>query len=127
MSVRTVANVMVLARKVRCADHQAGMPPPDRRWSAQRTLPASQAEAPHLHCLPRLLAYVCTAILAASVNASLVGILIGARPSFPPCLTVPESPDTLGRVLSQVAPAIQSCALRHAHPRAPPIPAHAAG
>ncbi len=74
-------------------------------------LTGSQGEGPHLHWLARLLGYVCTAFLVACANASLVGILSGARLSFPAYRSLAGSPN----------PAIQSCTLRQAQARAPPI------
>ncbi len=85
-------------------------------------LTASQGEGLHLHWLARLLGYVSTAFLVACVNASLVGILSGARLSFPACRSLAGSRDIVARLLSQVAMPIQYWALRQAHPRAPPIP-----
>ncbi len=83
-------------------------------------LTGSAGEGLHLHWLARLLGYVCTAFLVACVNASLVGILSGARLSFPPCRSLAASPNVVGHLASQIILAIQSWALRQAYPRAPP-------
>ncbi len=85
-------------------------------------LTGSVSEGLHLHWLARLLGYVSTAFLVACVNASLVGILSGAGLSFPAYRSLAESPKAVGRLASQIIPAIQSWTLRQAHPRAPPIP-----
>jgi len=84
-------------------------------------LTGSQAEGPHLHWLARLLGYVCTALVVACVNASLVGFLSGARLRFPTYRSLVGSPNVVGRLASQTFLAIQSWTLRQAHPRAPPI------
>ncbi len=88
-------------------------------------LTGSQGEGPDLHWLARLLGYVATAFLVACVNASLVGILSGARLSFPACRSLAGSPNAGAGPPSQGVPAILFLALRQAHPRAPPIQAAA--
>ena len=79
------------------------------------------AEGPYLHWLARLLGYVCTAFLVASVNVSLIGILTGARLHFPLCRSLVGVHNATWRIASQVILVIQSLAVRQAHPRAPPI------
>jgi apolipoprotein N-acyltransferase len=84
-------------------------------------LTGSEAEAPQFHWLARLLGYVVAAFLVACANASLVGILSGARLSFPACRSWAGSPIAGACAPSQVSSAIQSWTLRQAHPRAPPV------
>ena len=86
-------------------------------------LTASQGEGQYLHWFARLLGYVCTALLVAYANASLVGILSIARLSFPAHRSWAGSPNTGTSRPSQVVLAIQSWTLRQTQPRAPPIPA----
>ena len=62
------------------------------------------------------------AALVVWANTSLVGVLGGARLGFPAYRSLAGSPDAVGWCPSQVVLAIQSWALRQAHPRAPPIP-----
>jgi apolipoprotein N-acyltransferase len=83
-------------------------------------LTGSQAEGPQLHWFARLLGYVCTAFLVACANASLLGILSGARLSFPACRSLTGSPNAGAWAPSQVVLVIQSWTRRQAHPRAPP-------
>lgn len=83
-------------------------------------LTASQAEGPQFHWLARLLGYVSTALLVACANASLVGILSGARLRVPACPSLGGSPNIVGRIASKVVLAIQFWILGQAYPRAPP-------
>ncbi len=73
------------------------------------------------HWLARLLGYVLLASLLAGGSASLLGIVTGARISFPARRSLAGSPNVVGHLPSQVVLAIQSWTLRQAHPRAPPI------
>lgn len=84
-------------------------------------LTASQGEGPHLHWLARLIGYVATAFLVACASASLVGILSGARLSFPVYRSLGGLPNAGVCLPSQVVLATQSWTLRQAYPRAPPI------
>ena len=84
-------------------------------------LTGSQGEGPNLHWLARLLGFVCAAFLVACANASLVGILSGARLSFPAYRSLPGSPNAGAWAPSQVVRAIQSWTLRQTQARAPPI------
>ena len=83
-------------------------------------LTGSQGEGLHLHWLARLFGYVSAAFLVACANASLVGIVIRARPRFPTCKTPVGPPTVVGRLTSQLCLPIQSWTLRPAFPRAPP-------
>jgi len=76
--------------------------------------------AAHPTELARLLGYVSTPFPAACANASLVGILSGARLRLPGCRSLAGSPNARARPPSQVVLAIQSLAFRHGNPRAPP-------
>lgn len=58
--------------------------------------------------------------LVACANASLVGILSGARLSFPYSRPLAGLTNAGARLPSQVVRAIQSWTLRQMHPRAPP-------
>ncbi len=84
-------------------------------------LTSSQSEGPQLHWLARLLGYVGSAFLVACANASLVGIVSGARVSLPPWPLLGGSPAVIAWLPSQVVLAIESWTLRQAHPRAPPL------
>ena len=84
-------------------------------------LAGSQGEGPQLHWLARLFGYVSAAFLVACANASLVGILSGARLRFPACKSPVGSPTVVKRLPSQLCLAIQSGTLRHARPRPPPL------
>ena len=86
-------------------------------------LASSQAEGLQLHWLARLFGYVSAAFLVALTNASLVGILSGARLSFPGNRSLAGSPNIVGWLPSQIVLAIQSWTLRQAYPRGPPGPA----
>ena len=68
-----------------------------------------------------LLGHVSTAFLVACANASLVGLLSGARLSFSASRSLAGSPNTGTEPPSQVVPATQSWTLRRAQARAPPI------
>ena len=85
-------------------------------------LAGSQGEGPHLHWLARLLGYVCAAFLVACANASLIGILSGARLSVPAYRSLAVSPNVFRCLPPQVVLAIQSWTLRQARARAPPNP-----
>ena len=85
-----------------------------------RLLVASQRNAADCYRFARLLGYVSTAFLMACANASLVGILSGARLSRPPCLSLRGSPTGVASFPSQRAPAFQPWTPRQARPRAPP-------
>ena len=84
-------------------------------------LTGSQADGPQLHWLARLVGCVSAAFLVALTNASLVGILSGARLSFAAYRSMPGSANVGVWLPSQVVRAIQSWALRLAFPRGPPI------
>ena len=86
-------------------------------------LTGSPDEGLHLHWLARLVGYVCTALIVACVNTSLVGILSRVRLSFPSCRSLAGSLNVMGRLAGQVVQRIQSWTLRQAHPRAPPVEA----
>lgn len=86
----------------------------------QGLLTGSVGEGADLHWLVRLLGYVCTAFLVATVNASLVGILSGVRLSLPAYRSLAGSPHVVWHLASRVVLAIQSWTHRQAHPRAPP-------
>jgi hypothetical protein len=104
------------------ASARAGLQSQDYSNTLQQgLLTGSQAEAPHLHWLARLLGYVSTAFLVACANASLVGILAGARLSFPPQRSLSGSLNAGAWAPSQVVLSIQAWTLRQAYPRAPPI------
>ncbi len=75
---------------------------------------------PDHHWLACLLGYVCTAFLVTCANASLVGILSGARLCFPAYGSLAASPNVVGQLASQVIMVIQSWVLPQAYPRAPP-------
>ncbi len=78
-------------------------------------------EGPQLHWLACLLSYVPPASLLAAANASQLGIVSGARLSFPACRSLVGPCNVVGWLQSQVVLAIQSWTLRQAYPRAPPI------
>ncbi|MFQ5412911.1 MAG: hypothetical protein ACE5E6_00490 [Phycisphaerae bacterium] len=84
-------------------------------------LTGSAGDAPHLHWLARLLAYVATAFLVACANASLVTVLGAARLSFPASRSLLGSPNVVAWEPSRVVLPTPPWTLRHAHPRAPPI------
>ena len=85
-------------------------------------LAGSPGDNAHFHWLARLLGYVFVALLVVCAKASLLGILAGARLSFPACRSWAGSPNAGTWLPSQVFLAIQSCTLRQGHPRAPPMP-----
>ncbi|MFH1418379.1 MAG: hypothetical protein ABII12_08865 [Planctomycetota bacterium] len=86
-------------------------------------LTGTQGEVAYLHWLARLMGYVCMALLAACANASLVGILSGARLSFPTFRSLAGSPIAVAAPRSPIVLPIQSWTLRQGYPRGPPIPA----
>ncbi len=82
----------------------------------------SHGDGPQPHWLARLLGFVPLASLLAAANASLLGIVTGARLSFPASRSSAGSPNAGACRPSQLFRAIQSWTLRQAYPRAPPIP-----
>lgn len=80
-----------------------------------------QAERPNFHWLVRLFGYVSLGFVVACVNASLLGILSGARLRFPACRSLAGSAIAVEWSPSQVVRAVQSWNLRQAYPRAPPF------
>ena len=84
-----------------------------------------QYEGLHLLWPARLIGYVATAFLVPCVNASLVGVLSGARLSFAAYRSLAGSPNAGTQPPSLVVPAIPFLALRQAYSRAPPIQAAA--
>ena len=72
-----------------------------------------------LLCTPKVAALGVS--LAPCANASFVGILGGARLSFPAYRSLAGSPNAGAWAPSEVVPAIQSWTLRQANPRAPPV------
>ena len=87
----------------------------------QGLLASTQSDATHVPWISRLLGSVFVAALVVCANASLVGILSGARLSFPASRSLGGSPNAGARALAQVVLPIQSWTLRQAQPRAPPI------
>ncbi len=85
-------------------------------------LPGALNEGGAAHWLARLLGYVLLASLLAAANASLLGIVSGARLSFPACRSLAGLANTVGWLPSLVVQAIQAWPLRQANPRAPPLP-----
>ena len=78
-------------------------------------------EGVQLHWLARLLGYVCTAFVVACVNASLVGILSGARLRFPHQTCFVVLPKSRACPSSQSTLCFQLLALLQVYPRGPPL------
>lgn len=81
----------------------------------------SEGGGPHVHWLARLFGYVSASFLVALTNASLIGIISGARMHFPPCLSLAGSRNTAERIPLQDVLPVQSWPFRKTFPRAPPI------
>ena len=91
-----------------------------RSCGADISLPVRKA---HPAEFARPCGYVSTAFLAACANASLVGILSGARLSFAANRPLAGSPNAGAWSPAHMILVLQSWPLRQAHARAPPVPA----
>jgi len=84
-------------------------------------LTGSQGEGLQLHWLTRLLGYVATAVLVASLNVSLVGFVSTACLNLPVLCLWAEPPEIGALSPPEFILLAFCCALRRVHPRAPPI------
>ena len=100
---------------------QALVPGSPHQRPQVRLLVASQSQAAQCDWFARLISYICRAFVQVCTNASLVGILSGARLIFPACLSSGRSPNAVAWSSSQAVLAIASWSVRQAHPRAPPV------